>query len=384
MQKCTVCGALLGQEPIPATGKHAFGAWKVTKEATALAAGVNTRACTVCGKKETKSIAKLKATMKLNVTNITLKLKQSTTKVTVTGLARGDKVKSWKSSNTKIVKVDNKGKITAQNKTGKATLTVTLASGKTGKVTVTVQKSTVKTAKIGGLKSKVTVAKGKTLALKPVLTPITSTDKITYTSSNKKVATVTSKGVIKGVKAGTAAITVKAGTKKFTVRVTVPKTKTVSITNLKKSYTLNKGKTLTLKPKRNPSNSDEGITYASSNKKVATVTSKGVVKALRAGTAVITVKSGSKKVTVKITVPKTKTKSLTGLKSSYTLKMGKTLTLKPGKNPSNSEEGITYVSSNKKIATVTSKGIIKGVKKGTVYITVRSGEVSKKVKIVVK
>ncbi len=384
VQKCTVCGALLGQEPIPATGKHAFGAWKVTKEATALAAGVNTRACTVCGKKETKSIAKLKATMKLNVTNITLKLKQSTTKVTVTGLARGDKVKSWKSSNTKIVKVDNKGKITAQNKTGKATLTVTLASGKTGKVTVTVQKSTVKTAKIGGLKSKVTVAKGKTLALKPVLTPITSTDKITYTSSNKKVATVTSKGVIKGVKAGTAAITVKAGTKKFTVRVTVPKTKTVSITNLKKSYTLNKGKTLTLKPKRNPSNSDEGITYASSNKKVATVTSKGVVKALRAGTAVITVKSGSKKVTVKITVPKTKTKSLTGLKSSYTLKMGKTLTLKPGKNPSNSEEGITYVSSNKKIATVTSKGIIKGVKKGTVYITVRSGEVSKKVKIVVK
>jgi len=384
VQRCTVCKTVVEEASIPATGTHTFGSWSVTREATALAAGENTRTCTVCGKAETQSIAKLKATMKLNATKITLKLKQSTTKVTVTGLAKGDKVKSWKSSNTRIVKVDTKGKITAQNKTGKATLTVTLASGKTGKVTVTVQKNAVKTTKIGGLKSRVTVAKGKTLALKPVLTPITSADKITYTSSNKKVATVTGKGVIKGVKAGTATITVKSGTKKFSVKVTVPKTKTTSITNLKKSYTLAKGKTLTLKPKRNPSNSDEGITYVSSNKKVATVTSKGVVKALKAGTATITVKSGSQKVTVKITVPKTKTKSLTSLKSSYTVKKGKTLTLKPKKNPSNSEEGITYVSSNKKVATVSSKGVVKGVKKGTAYITVKSGKVSKKVKIVVK
>ena len=49
-------------------------------------------------------------------------------------------------------------------------------------------------------------------------------------------------------------------------------------------------------------NTDERIIYASSNGKIATVTSGGVVKGLRKGTATITVKSGSKKMTCKVTV----------------------------------------------------------------------------------
>ena len=59
------------------------------------------------------------------------------------------------------------------------------------------------------------------LTLKPVISPITSVEKVTYKSSNKKVATVSSKGVITAKKKGTAKITVKSGKKSYTVTVKV-------------------------------------------------------------------------------------------------------------------------------------------------------------------
>ena len=90
-------------------------------------------------------------------------------------------------------------------------VTITLASGKKQVISITVQKTTVRTTKITGLKSSVTVARNKKLTLKPVISPITSQEKVTYSSSNKKIVTVNSKGVITGKKKGTAYITVKSG-----------------------------------------------------------------------------------------------------------------------------------------------------------------------------
>lgn len=63
--------------------------------------------------------------------------------------------------------------------------------------------------------------KGRSKTLKPTVIPITSTDKITYSSSNRKVATVSSKGKILAKKKGTAVITVKSGKKHLKCRVTV-------------------------------------------------------------------------------------------------------------------------------------------------------------------
>ena len=124
--------------------------------------------------------------MKLNVTSIKLQKKQTTTKVKVTGLANGDSVKSWTSSNKKIVTVDKNGKIKAGKKTGSAKITITLKSGKKATLKVKVQSAKVKTTKITGLKTKLTLKKGKSLTLKPVVAPITSQEKVTYTTSNKK------------------------------------------------------------------------------------------------------------------------------------------------------------------------------------------------------
>ena len=56
---CSVCDAVIkAQEVVPATGKHSFGNWKITKAATCTAEGTQTRTCSGCGKVETQTIAK--------------------------------------------------------------------------------------------------------------------------------------------------------------------------------------------------------------------------------------------------------------------------------------------------------------------------------------
>ena len=75
------------------------------------------------------------------------------------------------------------------------------------------------------------------------------------------------------------------------------------------------------------------ITWTSSKKSVATVSSKGVVKAKKKGTAVIAAKYGKKKLTCKVTV-KQPVKSIKLNKTSATLKKGISLTLKATISPS--------------------------------------------------
>lgn len=208
-------------EKIPSNGVHSFGKYKTVKRATVTAKGLKTRKCTVCQKTESVSMPKLTPTLKLNTKSIILRTGQATTKVRVSGLAYGDKDKSWRSSDKKIVKVTKSGKIRAHKKTGRAILTVTLRSGKKATVRVRVQKGTVKTVKISGLPRKATLKAGKRSALRPLITPITSTQKITYTTSDKKVAAVNKKGVITAKKAGKAKITVRSGKQRSVIILTV-------------------------------------------------------------------------------------------------------------------------------------------------------------------
>ena len=220
-------------------------------------------------------------------------------------------------------------------------------------------------------KKTATVYAGKTVTLKA-----TSNDKdakATFTSSNTKVATVSSTGVVKGVKAGTATITASYGNATATCTVTV---KASSVKFAKKTVVVYKGKTATVKATLAGVSS---VKYTSSNNKVATVNSKtGAVKGLKAGTVTITATSGKLKATYKLTV-KNPTFSLT--KSSATIKKGKTTTIKSKAAPAGK---VTYTSSNKKVATVTSKGVVKGIKKGKATITVKCNGISKKFVVTVK
>ena len=160
----------------------------------------------------------------LNASSIPLQKGKSTTAVKAT-LTKGDSIAKWTSSNKKVATVDKKGKITAK-KTGTATITVRTKKGATASVKVKVQKGKVTTKKLtitNVTGKKLTMKKGKTFKIKTSVTPITSPDKISYASSNKKIVTVDKKGKLKAVKKGTATITVKSGKKTVKFKVNVKK-----------------------------------------------------------------------------------------------------------------------------------------------------------------
>lgn len=132
--------------------------------------------------------------MRVNVTALTLNTGQSSSRLKVTGFQTGDRVKAWTSGNSRIVKV-----------AGKSNGTCVLTAGKvTGKTTITI-----------------TMKSGKSYLLKPVLTPSNSTEKKTYTSGNKKVATVSATGKIIAKRKGTTTITVRSGKISARCKVTV-------------------------------------------------------------------------------------------------------------------------------------------------------------------
>ena len=166
-----------------------------------------------------------KPSIRLNYTSIPLQVKQSTTAVKISKSAiKGDKIRSAKSSNSKVAKVSVKnGKLTIKGmKAGKATVTVTSAKGAKATVKVTVQKKKVALKKLQALTSrKVTVKKGKKTTLKVANSPITAKVSVKWKTSNKKVASVTSKGVVKGLKKGSATITAYSGKVKVTFKVIV-------------------------------------------------------------------------------------------------------------------------------------------------------------------
>ena len=133
------------------------------------------------------------------------------------------KIKKISVSNKKLAVVSKKGKITGK-KVGKTRITVIYSNGKRKILTLKVQRGAVKTTRLSLNKGSITLTrKGKSFRLKVTVTPVTSRQKVTYRSSNPKVATVNSKGKIVARKRGTAVITVRSGNRKATCKVRVKK-----------------------------------------------------------------------------------------------------------------------------------------------------------------
>ncbi|MDE7422612.1 MAG: Ig-like domain-containing protein [Lachnospiraceae bacterium] len=165
-------------------------------------------------------------------------------------------------------------------------------------------------------------------------------------------------------------------------------TKKITINNVPyDTLTMKKGTTFQLKAKAGSSKKQK-ITYSSSNKKVATVSSKGKIKAVKNGKATITIKAkigNYKNAQVKVTVG-TKVSQIKVLRPAMVIYAGSTATIKSEVLPSKaSNKTINYSSSNKKIATVSNTGVVKGLKAGTAQITLAAKDGSGiKTKITVK
>lgn len=175
---------------------------------------------------------------------------------------------TWSSTNQAVATVDKETGEVVAKKYGTAHIKAKLKTGKVYQCKVYVEQPKLS-------KSSVILLKGK----KTTLSVSKNYSKVKYSSSNKKVAVVTSKGVITGKGKGTAKITAQVGTQKLVckVKVEVPKIN-------KSKVSLTAGKTTQL----SVNGTERKVKWSSSNTSVATVNSQGKVTSRGAGKAKIT------------------------------------------------------------------------------------------------
>ena len=303
------------------------------------------------------------ATITLDQTNVVVKKNKTVTLTpTVYPTTLEDKSVKWKSSDKTIATVSSSGKVKGV-KTGTATITCTsVATGLSATCKVTVGTVTLD-------QTKIVVRKNKTVTLTPTVYPTTLEDKsVKWESSDKTIATVSSNGTVKGVKTGMVTITctsVATGLS-ATCKVIVG-----TITLNKSEVTVKKNKTVTLTPTVYPTTlEDKSVTWKSSDETIATVASDGTVKGVKYGTATITCTSNATGLSTTCTV----TVGTVFLNiAEVTIHNGRSVTLTPTIYPETLEDqSVTWKSSDKTVATVTSDGKVKGVNVGTATITCTS------------
>ena len=338
------------------------------------------------------------SSVKLNTKNHTMYSNQYVQlKATVLPNNAYNKSVTWKSSNSKIATVDKNGKVKAL-KVGNAIITATSTDGSNVSAQCKI-KVVQRVTKIKLNKSIINLSKkGKTAKLKATVLPNNAYNKsVTWKANNTKVVTVDKKGKIKATtnKGATYVNAIaKDGSKKKAKLLVVVGPKVKKITLNKTSVTLNRGaKNRTYQLKKSIKNKNatyKAVAWKTSNKNVATVDKNGKVTIKHRGKVVITVKArdgSNKSAKCKFTVKQLVTKlSYNNKKQVKEVYKNKTIKFAVTVAPSNANnKGLTYSSSNKKVATVNSKGVIKGIKAGTVTITAKAKDGSRKaVKLTVK
>ena len=224
-----------------------------------------------------------------------------------------------------------------------------------------------------------TLTVGDTKQLTATVYPSDATDKsVSWTSSNTSVATVSSSGLVTAKSAGTATITCKANDgsgKSATCSITV-ESGTVEPTSITLPYSisLNVGATKTLSYTLSPSNATTSITWKSDDTSIATVSSTGYVTGVKVGTTKVRATTSNGKTDYcNVTVEENTIEPTSiSLPSSKTVKVGESFTMSYTLNPSNATTTLTWTSDDKTIATVSSSGVVTGVKAGSTYINVKT------------
>jgi len=208
----------------------------------------------------------------------------------------------WSSSNNSVISIETANDEEATLKAikpGKATITATTPDGGKASIALKVVRPELEDVTLN--KSKAILGVKEKLTLTAKFYPNGASSTLTWKSNKPTVAAVSKKGVVVAKKVGTAVITVKTKngkTAKATITVrAAPKSVTL---NKSGTVTLKRGKTLKLKATL-PKKTASALTWKSSRPKVASVDQKGVVRALKKGTAVITVRTFNGKV-AKVTI----------------------------------------------------------------------------------
>lgn len=343
----------------------------------------------ICKSKDGNYTASCKITVKTHATGVSLSSTKATIYVggtkkltaTVKPSSASNKAVKWKSSDKSIATVDSNGKVTGKA-VGTAVISCSTEDGSyKASCTITVKKKiTVKSISLN--KTSKTLYIGDKYTLKATVSPSNaSTSSLKWKSSDTSVAKVSSSGVVTAVGKGTATITCYTSNScKATCKVTV---KRVSVTGLflsSSSVTLEVGKSTKITANVKPANAtNKKVTWATSNSKVATVTSEGKIKAVGVGTANITctTKDGNYKKTCRVTVTKVApdpSQKVIGVKlntSTASIKKGESYQLTAKIVPENAgNQKVKWVSSDPLVASVSSTGKVTGKSVGTATISV--------------
>ena len=227
-------------------------------------------------------------------------------------------------------------------------------------------------------KEKIEIAKDKSIRLTASLTPVDTSDELTWTSSNEEVATVED-GVVKAVGLGEAEIVAMAGsvTKSCPVKVYQGVNNiTLDVT----SHTMTIGDFLQLTATIYPKDAEyKDVIWSSDNEDVAVVDQKGLVQAKAYGKVKITAtsKDGGLEAVCNVTVEPVAVTEVSLNAKAVTLKVGETYQLKETVLPENAtDKTVTWTSSNTKAATV-SGGAVTAVGTGSAVIIVKTNSGAK-------
>lgn len=335
------------------------------------------------------------------VSSITVSPKEATVKtgasVTLTGEIQPENASNqnmiWTSDNEGVATVA--GGVVTGVAEGTATITATSAENDTihDTATITVENGEPEIVEVESVSvepAALSLTEEETRKLAHTITPSNATNqKVSWSSDNEAVATVSQEGVVTAIKEGTATITVttESNNKTATCIVTVTR-KGIAVTGVKISspaLELKSGASETLTASVQPENAtNQNVSWASSNEAVATVNG-GLVTAGVAGTATITVttEEGGFTATCEVTVksePEPEIIKVTGVtldKQAVNIEVGKTAVIKESVQPENAtNKNVTWDSKNKAVASV-ENGTIKALKEGIAEIIVTTEDGNK-------
>lgn len=205
----------------------------------------------------------------------------------------------------------------------------------------------------------------------------TSGKRITWKSSNSRVAAVNTYGQVTAKKAGTCKITAKTSGAETSCHITVNKT---VITLSASTVTMENGAVFRL---TGTTSNNSGLTWKSSRPSVASIDDNGTIRAEKTGETVITATadggvSGCAKKTCRVTVKKPKV-TLSHSKIELYRTQSCQLTAKVS-----SGRSVTWKSNKSSIATVNERGVVTAKKHGTATITAKVDGVTKECEVTVK
>lgn len=224
-----------------------------------------------------------------------------------------------------------------------------------------------------------TMSVGSSQTISVVLYPEDAEDTVKYSSSNISVATISQGGKISAKSAGMTNITITAESISQALQLSVEPV-TIEVSDFESKMEV--GGTQTIIVMLYPSGSNDKISYSSSNTSVATISQGGKIEAKSEGKTDITVSAGGAVKTMTLTV----SVGTTGisLNSTYiTLKRGQKYTLKAKVKPSSANQKLTYKSTDKSVAKVSEKGVVKAVGLGSASIIVSNGDLSTSCDVIV-